>query len=189
MAKTPWTDDRVALLKKLWGEGFSASQIAAEIGGCTRNAAIGKIHRLELSLSHSPRTSRAPGARTNRTPKPTTSLRGHTIKSLAERTAQRRTEIAAFKARAVEEAEAATSAHPVTFAELQQQHCKWPLGDPQDRDNFRFCGDERREGFPYCGQHCAIAYDDPALRYAEKLRRRSSPTAAKAAVAASQEAA
>ena len=64
-----WTDERVELLKKLWADGLSASQIAAELGGVTRNAVIGKVHRLKLSARAKP-TNSAPRARTApRTPR------------------------------------------------------------------------------------------------------------------------
>ena len=52
-----WTDERVELLKKLWSEGLSASQIAAQLGGVTRNAVIGKVHRLSLSGRAKPASS------------------------------------------------------------------------------------------------------------------------------------
>ena len=58
-----WTDERVELLKKLWADGLSASQIAAELGGITRNAVIGKVHRLGLSGRAKSPSSSAPRPR------------------------------------------------------------------------------------------------------------------------------
>lgn len=55
-----WTDERVELLKKMWNEGHSASQIAKELGGVTRNAVIGKVHRLGLSNRNGPEAEAAP---------------------------------------------------------------------------------------------------------------------------------
>src|SRR4026209_1674872 len=65
-----WTDERVELLKKLWADGLSASQIAAELGGITRNAVIGKVHRLGLSGRAKSPSSTPPPPRQPRPPGP-----------------------------------------------------------------------------------------------------------------------
>src|ERR1700737_1309177 len=75
-----WTDERVELLKKLWGDGLSASQIAGELGGITRNAVIGKVHRLGLSGRAKAPSAAAPRQRKQRTP-------GHVFRTM--RTATR----------------------------------------------------------------------------------------------------
>ncbi|MBO0345456.1 GcrA family cell cycle regulator [Roseibium limicola] len=166
-----WTNERVELLKKLWTEGHSASQIAAELGGVTRNAVIGKVHRLGLS-GRAKSTSPVAKPRRNR---PATAAAGSTAPSPAvagSRTssapAQPRTQGAtALKA----EASPALQSQPLvevmaelvpiseraTILTLTERTCKWPVGDPSTED-FYFCGRNSDAGVPYCAHHCKIAY-------------------------------
>ena len=154
-----WTDERVELLKKLWAEGLSASQIAGELGGITRNAVIGKVHRLGLSgrakSSSSgaarPRKARAPGMmRVTRT-----SIRGNT--ALAH----------AYEHELEVEPELVDNVIPMgqrrTLLELTEATCHWPIGDPGQPDFF-FCGGQTVSGLPYCAYHSRVAYQPVHMR-------------------------
>ena len=138
-----WTDERVELLKRLWAEGLSASQIARELGGVTRNAVIGKVHRLGLHAS-APRTR----ARVMRqaAPRAPRSRRAFNPGDIGRAAVPR----PLFSERAP--AVVVEDPHPggaVTFDELQPHHCRWPFGDP-------------RSGLRYCGA-AKIACTDPTL--------------------------
>ena len=149
-----WTDERVELLKKLWSDGLSASQIAAELGGITRNAVIGKVHRLGLSGRaksasagvQRPRKARSPAhmLRIGRG-----AIRGNT--ALAH----------AYEIEAETEPELIDNIIPIgqrrTILELTEQTCRWPVGDPGSGDFF-FCGGNTVSGLPYCAYHARIAY-------------------------------
>lgn len=172
-----WTDERVELLKKLWADGLSASQIAAQLGGVTRNAVIGKVHRLGLSgRAKSSTPSTAPRLR-----KPTPSAPGHRPSAPAapQRTHQHQPTYAsrgnaALAAAPVMESRPVASpaprlvpvqlveTHPmvcenVTIMDLRENMCRWPIGDPSQED-FRFCGGRSTPGHAYCPHHSAIAY-------------------------------
>ena len=129
-----WTDERVALLKKLWGEGKTAAEIAKELGGVTRNAVIGKAHRLKLSNRLSPIQQN------NKKPAP---------KPVEEKTPPRKI--------ANDPAPYDMKIKGVSLAALKEKMCRWPIGDPKDED-FRFCGCQAIAGLPYCGEHAKIAY-------------------------------
>ncbi len=138
-----WTDDRVTTLKKLWLEGLSASQIAKHLGGVTRNAVIGKVHRLGLSGRATPSK---PARVVVRVPRP----------RVAVIAAPRRSEPSAPVLTAVTRVETPGSATVLT---LGQHMCKWPIGDPSTRE-FTFCGRGAGHG-PYCTDHAAVAYQPP----------------------------
>jgi len=153
-----WTDERVELLKKLWTDGLSASQIAGELGGITRNAVIGKVHRLGLSgrakspSSAAPRPRKArPAAHMVRVSRP--SVRGNTA--------------LAYDYEAEAEPELADAVIPMeqrrTLVQLTEATCRWPVGDPGSPD-FYFCGGPSREDGPYCVHHSRIAYQPAAER-------------------------
>ena len=161
-----WTDDRVELLKKLWSEGFSASQIAAEMGGVTRNAVIGKVHRLGLSGRGK---TNGPGAARPRKPRPLGLVpaspqavpRGNTV--LAARFAPR-PEIAQPVAEIrLDEDVVIPFSERVTIMELREFMCRWPMGDPTKPD-FRFCGGRVTSALPYCTHHSRIAYQPATER-------------------------
>ena len=158
-----WTDERVELLKKLWSEGFSASQIAAEMGGVTRNAVIGKVHR--LGLSGRGKTS-TPGAPRPRKPRPVgaplagaRTIRGAT--ALAPKFTPR-PEIPAPEVDFDEDVVIPFSER-VTIMELREFMCRWPMGDPTKPD-FRFCGGRAIGGMPYCTHHARVAYQPATER-------------------------
>ena len=182
-----WTEDRVELLKKLWGDGYSASQIAAQLGEVTRNAVIGKAHRLGLSGRQSTRPSAsrpAPAAARNNAggsaqsaPRPSTVGAGSAGQQpqisavsstvLSSGGAARKLEtVASLEAQAAEDLALAPTplrvidgARPgtVTLLDLKERMCKWPIGDPGDED-FRFCGGKAIQGQPYCDDHCNMAF-------------------------------
>lgn len=147
-----WTDERVSLLKKLWGEGHTAAEIAKELGGVTRNAVIGKAHRLKLSNRVSP-------IQQNRTP---------ANKNVARKKApNEKVKVAPAAPRPV--AKTLSRPAPVykepevraedlySLMDLQPRMCRWPSGDPKE-DNFGFCGERVVPGLPYCECHAKVAY-------------------------------
>jgi GcrA cell cycle regulator len=155
-----WTDERVELLKKLWADGLSASQIAGELGGITRNAVIGKVHRLGLSGRAKSPSSAAPRPRKARAPahmlrvsRP--AMRGNT--ALAQ----------AFEYEVEAEPEFVDNVVPIgqrrTLLELTELTCRWPIGDPGGADFF-FCGGQTVVNLPYCAYHSRIAYQPANLR-------------------------
>ena len=156
-----WTDERVELLKKLWADGLSASQIAAELGGITRNAVIGKVHRLGLSGR-----TKAPSASAPRPRKPRTT---HMLR-VSRPVVRGNTALAHSYAY---DFEVETEQSPVenvipmgqrrTLLELNEQTCRWPIGDPATLD-FYFCGGHALGPLPYCAYHSRLAYQPPAAR-------------------------
>ena len=159
-----WTDERVELLKKLWSDGLSASRIAGELGGITRNAVIGKVHRLGLAgraktpSSSTPRARKPRSAPAFRTMRP--SVRGNT--ALAH---------AAVAYDLDREPEPIENIIPIgqrcSLVQLSEGKCRWPIGDPGQAEFF-FCGGKAIEGLPYCGYHARIAYQPLADRRRDK---------------------
>lgn len=170
-----WTDERVDLLKKLWSEGLSASQIAGELGGVTRNAVIGKVHRLGLSGR-----AKAPQPQAARPKKPATrpaTTTGRTSGGPVSIGA------VALKADAVPVARPQAAPQPAIYSlseeplianasvlQINEQTCKWPIGDP-GRPDFFFCGRKSDSGIPYCAYHARIAYQPSADRKARDKRQ------------------
>ena len=149
-----WTDERVELLKKLWADGLSASQIAAQLGGVTRNAVIGKVHRLSLSGRAKPASSgprpRKPRVASHR---PTRSyIAGNTALKTHAVPAPRR-----LPAPVPIEDIVVPIMLRVPLMALTDQMCKWPIGDPGAED-FCFCGHKNFNSLPYCEYHSRIAY-------------------------------
>ena len=156
-----WNDERVDLLKKLWGEGLSASQIAGRIGGVTRNAVIGKVHR--LGLSGRATTSRSSPARprnristARRAPKPRFQPVGNVaLRALYQPDAE--PYVSAFEEIDIPLAERRT------LQDLTEQCCRWPIGDPQTPE-FHFCNRNKMQGLPYCEHHSRRAFQPPQPR-------------------------
>jgi GcrA cell cycle regulator len=144
-----WTDERVETLKKLWLDGLSASQIAKQLGGVTRNAVIGKVHRLGLSGRATPSQPQRPVFKAPRAARP----------AIAAAPAPRRAiEPALPAAQAPTPALAPEEPGTATVLTLGTHMCKWPIGDPAS-DGFTFCGRRsEREGGPYCSEHARVAY-------------------------------
>lgn len=167
-----WTEDRVGALKKLWLEGQSASQIAKQLGGgVTRNAVIGKVHRLGLSGRAAPSQ---PARATYRPTRPR-------VAAPAQPSPPRRIEAAQPRPMVA----APTPPQPpipdlpgtATVLTLGAHMCKWPIGDPSSQE-FSFCGRRASEGV-YCIEHARVAYQpqvrkgskDGASELARSLRR------------------
>ena len=156
-----WTDDRVATLTKLWADGLSASQIAAELGGVTRNAVIGKVHRLGLSGRAKPASSSA--RKIKRTPR----TNGYNSRTRGgSRSGGNRNSLSVVARPQIEDMVAPES-KKVDLVDLTEKTCKWPHGDPAT-DDFHFCGNLPKEDAPYCEYHCRMAYQTTTDRRREK---------------------
>ena len=145
--KFTWTDENIEALKKLWAEGYSASQISARIGG-TRNSVIGKVHRMGLA-------SRVTHNRVSRTS--ATKLHAEAHRRRANRAAR------------IERSRPPTDTQdmpPIVFEDgpgvalldLEPHHCRWPLGELMRRST-EFCGHDHQPGSPYCAFHHHKAHD------------------------------
>ena len=161
MTVLTWSDERVEQLKKLWESGLSASQIAAELGNVTRNAVIGKVHRLGLSgRAKSP----AAAAPRQRKPRPAQHMmrvsrpvsRGNTALAHAF-------EVEVEPADPIAHDNVVPMSQRLSLLELNEATCHWPVGDPASPDFF-FCGGKALSGLPYCVQHSRIAYQPAADR-------------------------
>lgn len=179
-----WSDERVELLKKMWGEGQSASQIAKELGGVTRNAVIGKVHRLGLSNRNgsgaSSDASKAKAASKAKTAKATAKPKAEAKTTQKETVAAPVTRIkpiipagqplppqpsaneidpeALAKVNEIEK-----KAKKLSLMELTERTCKWPVGDPAT-SNFWFCGLPVQSGKPYCEAHVGVAFQPMSSR-------------------------
>ena len=159
-----WTDERVEQLKKLWSEGLSASQIAGRLGGVTRNAVIGKVHRLGLSgrattsrlKTHRPRSRAVAAAKRAPAKQPRFALFGN-----PELRALYQPEAEPFVPSAEELVIPASERK--TIQTLVECSCRWPIGDPQHAD-FHFCGKNKVPGLPYCEFHARRAFQPPQPR-------------------------
>jgi GcrA cell cycle regulator len=149
-----WTPERVEQLRSFVVNGLTCSQIATEIG-VTRNAVIGKIHRLGLSPTRPaglPARSCPPRAR-----RPRFSPQRQFLRLICAHSAD--------PGGTVAEPEAVDSAQRCSLLELAQGKCRWPLSDPGAAD-FAFCGNDALAGFSYCAGHARMAYRVPARRRA-----------------------
>jgi GcrA cell cycle regulator len=191
-----WTDERIDRLKHLWTNGMTASQIADELGGVSRNAVIGKAHRLGLQSRPSPVKPNDPlPAPAETAPKPAISPIAEPAEQPAPAAAQASPEPArpaetpaqaqppmpqirsigpggflrqgpgdqqspippAPPRRLVPAKPSAEVADKTSLLDLNEKICKWPLGHPGEPD-FHFCGRTANPGFPYCVEHCGVAY-------------------------------
>lgn len=141
-----WTEDRVELLTKLWAEGLSASQIARTLGEVTRNAVIGKVHRLGLSGRATPSRAERPRVTIRRKP-------------VISRPVMVEPEI--IKEEVLEDGAWAT------VMTLTERMCKWPIGDPGTQE-FHFCGRSAETSAPYCEAHVRLAYQASTSRRTPK---------------------
>jgi len=136
-----WTEEKVAKLKELWGKGNTASQIAEIIGGISRNAVIGKAHRLNLSAKIKTRTA--------------TSNKNFEINTQDNNTKSRKTRRNKFKSLLIEKD--FEPENPKQLEELDESLCKWPIGHPNE-ETFYFCGRSSLKDFSYCKLHLLYAY-------------------------------
>jgi GcrA cell cycle regulator len=155
-----WTDERVETLKKLWTDGLSASQIAAELGGITRNAVIGKVHRLGLAGRAKSPSSAAPRPRKAR-PHP------HMLRVSRPATRGNTALAHAFDLEIAAEPQFVDNVIPMgqrrSLLELTEETCRWPIGDPGHADFF-FCGGQTLTSLPYCAYHSRVAYQPANAR-------------------------
>ena len=188
-----WTDERVETLKKMWGEGQSASQIAKELGGVTRNAVIGKVHRLGLSnragsggnASTKAAPKEKPAAAAKPAPKPAAKAKPASTPPKEEPeldengipiSAARRAIIPAGQPLPPQPSaneispealakvnEVEKTAKKISLMELTEKTCKWPVGDPAT-DDFWFCGLAVQQGKPYCEAHVGVAFQPMSSR-------------------------
>ena len=183
-----WTDERVEILTKMWGEGNSASQIAKELGGVTRNAVIGKVHRLGLSNRATSSTSSKSDIKAKSAPK--SSSKGKQKARKIEATEPKSNNVTSLRRQIIPagqplppqpsaneispEALARVSeiekkAKKLSLLELTEKTCKWPVGDPATEE-FWFCGLATQSGKPYCEAHVGVAFQPMNSR---RDRRRS----------------
>jgi GcrA cell cycle regulator len=188
-----WTEERIERLKKMWHDGATASQIADELGGVSRNAVIGKAHRLGLEQRPSPvkpgeekekKTAAAAPAAAKPAPKADAPVaRGgaqHTVSQAPTRRGPLPSEMQyrsigpggfvrqgpgdqqapippAAPRRLVPAKPSPEVADKTSLLDLNDRICKWPIGHPGEPD-FHFCGQPANPGFPYCVEHCGVAY-------------------------------
>ena len=136
-----WNDEKVAKLKELWGKGNTASQIAEIIGGVTRNAVIGKAHRLNLSAKIKTRVA--------------SSNEGFENSKESKNLRPKRGRKSRFSSIMIEKD--FEPENPKQLEELDESLCKWPIGHP-DEKNFYFCGRTSLKDFSYCKLHLLYAY-------------------------------
>ncbi len=197
-----WTDERIDRLKELWSQGVTASQIAEELGGVSRNAVIGKAHRLGLQSRPSPvkandpapapkakakaeKPAPAPKAAAPTRPEPrpeparsTPAAQGASTAATAAPAEPARPVVRSIgpggfvrqgpsdqqapippapPRRLVPAKPSAEVADKTSLLDLSERVCKWPMGHPGEPD-FHFCGRPSNPGFPYCVEHCGVAY-------------------------------
>ena len=185
-----WTDDRVEILKKLWVEGQSASQIAKELGGVTRNAVIGKDHRLGLSNRATSSSSPKSDAKSKTSVKSMSDTKRGSNKTSASKVtsanspSEPRSNVTSLRRQIIPagqplppqpsaneispEALARVSeiekkAKKISLLELTERTCKWPVGDPATEE-FWFCGLPSQAGKPYCEAHVGVAFQPMSQR-------------------------
>lgn len=187
-----WTDERVELLKKMWAEGQSASQIAKELGGVTRNAVIGKVHRLGLSnragsnASAATEAKAAPKPKAEAKPKPVPKPAPAPKAEPAPKPVPAASAPVPMPARKqiipagqplppqpsaneispealARVSEIEKKAKKLTLMDLTERTCKWPVGDPAT-DDFWFCGLPVQQGKPYCEAHVGVAFQPMSSR-------------------------
>ena len=137
-----WTEEKVESLKKLWGSGKTASQIAEIIGGISRNAVIGKAHRLNLSAKIKTRTA-------------TSNQNFNNSTNQKNIQAAKRGRKSKFKSLIIEKD--FEPENPKQLEELDDNSCKWPIGHPNEK-SFYFCGRSSLKDFSYCKLHLLYAY-------------------------------
>jgi GcrA cell cycle regulator len=135
-----WTDEKVDKLKELWGKGNTASQVAEIIGGMSRNAVIGKAHRLNLSAKVKPRT--VENFKKQKI--------GDGLNDSSKKTRKSR-----FKSLLIEKD--FEPENPKQLEELDENSCKWPSGHPNE-SSFYFCGRTSLKDFSYCKLHLLYAF-------------------------------
>jgi GcrA cell cycle regulator len=142
-----WNEEKVSKLKELWGKGSTASQIAEIIGGISRNAVIGKAHRLNLSSKIKTRNASS-----------SQSFNGN---SEVNNSKQKQVRKSKFKSLLIEKD--FEPENPKKLEELDESSCKWPIGHPEE-ESFYFCGRSSLKDFSYCKLHLLYAYQPKGKR-------------------------
>jgi GcrA cell cycle regulator len=150
-----WTDEKIAELKRLWLEGKSTGEIG-KIIGMSKNAVVGKAHRLGLESRPSPikRSENAEGVKAEA---PKAAKAEKTVKSDKTEKGDSANKTAEVGGAAKKYGSKGDSGKGVTLVDLNMHTCRWPIGDPKDPD-FHFCGKEVELGKPYCEEHLAQAF-------------------------------
>ena len=134
---TTWTEEKESKLKELWGKGKTASQIAQILGEVSRNAVIGKAHRLNLAKKTIAKSTKANNEITNQNKELKVSRRSRFKSLLLDKNFE--------------------PENPKTLEELNEATCRWPIGHP-DENEFHFCGRNPEKDFPYCKLHILYAF-------------------------------
>ena len=142
-----WNEEKVSKLKELWGKGNTASQIAEIIGGLSRNAVIGKAHRLNLSSKIKTRNASS-----------SQSFNGSSEENNSKQGQGRKSK---FKSLLIEKD--FEPENPKKLEELDESSCKWPVGHPEEK-SFYFCGRSSLKDFSYCKLHLLYAYQPKGKR-------------------------
>jgi len=153
-----WTPERVEKLKELWKKNYSASQIASMLGDTTRNAVIGKAHRLNLEARAISKKS-APKINTESNVGP--ELKGQKLGRKAR-----------FKALLLDKS--FEQENPKKLEELTDETCRWPIGHPYE-ENFYFCGRKPMEKFPYCKLHVLYAFQPKNAKEEDQITEEDIP--------------
>ena len=154
-----WTPERENKLKELWKKGHTASQIAGLIGGTTRNAVIGKAHRLNLEARAISKKSQH---KVNNTDNEKTS----------EVKTQKLGRKARFKALLLDKN--FEPENPKKLEELTDETCRWPIGHPYE-EKFYFCGRKSLEKFPYCKLHVLYAFQPKNAKEEDQITEEALP--------------
>ena len=136
-----WTEEKVSKLKELWGKGSTASQIAEIIGGISRNAVIGKAHRLNLSYQIKSKSSSS-----------AKNLQSSNEENNSKLKRERKNKFQSLIIEKNFEPE-----NPKQLEELTDDNCKYPINHPTDK-NFYFCGRSSLKEFSYCKLHLLYSY-------------------------------
>ncbi|WP_455478816.1 GcrA family cell cycle regulator [Bartonella sp. B10] len=164
-----WTCERVELLKKFWSEGLSASQIAARLGGVSRNAVIGKVHRLKLQgrgkvaqvVSRAQKTLADVNTSTAKVRRTASVALPSSTASCSVGATALKMEFVAEDVTETDISEKSNVVVPMSrhlnLLQLSENTCRWPVGDPLLPD-FHFCGADSGENGPYCDFHAKVAF-------------------------------
>jgi GcrA cell cycle regulator len=157
-----WTEQQIQMLKDMWGHGFSASEIAGRLGGgLTRNAVIGKAHRLKLSSRPSPikREDGEEGEVLAATPITRMSRKRSMLRPLPVLPVPPTAAAKAPTRDVFRSLDHVKRTEGIAVTKAGDRHCRWPVGDPRSPD-FRFCGCAAYESLPYCIDHARVAYQN-----------------------------